>query len=289
MLSFALRHPVSFLFSVALHGVIAAALVMGLEFDTGQRVIPQQAIQARVVDSAAIERERERIAEAERAAIAERERQEREVREAAERERLAREQERERLAEAERAEQEREDQLRVQREREAAEAAEREAEAERERQRQAELERERREEERRQAEAEQQRREEEERRRLAAEAEARKQAELEAELARALAVEEERRQAEEAGLLDQYLRAIQNQIERNWIAPPTARPGLECVINVTQIPSGDVVGVSFGACNGDDAVKRSIEAAVLRSSPLPRPPVASLFNRSVVVTFKPEV
>jgi colicin import membrane protein len=85
------------------------------------------------------------------------------------------------------------------------------------------------------------------------------------------------------------LRAIHDKIQRNWTQPLSARPGLECVINVTQIPSGDVVGVSFGACNGDDAVKRSIEAAVQRASPLPRPPVQSLFNRSLEVTFKPEV
>ena len=41
--------------------------------------------------------------------------------------------------------------------------------------------------------------------------------------------------------------------------------------------------------NGDDAVVRSIEAAVLRSSPLPRPPLPSLFERNLEVVFNPEV
>ena len=121
------------------------------------------------------------------------------------------------------------------------------------------------------------------------EAEARKQAQLEAELAAASAVEDEARRAEEAGLLDPYLRAIHDQIQRKWNPPLSARAGLECVINVTQIPSGHVTAVSFGQCNGDDAVKRSIEAAVQAASPLPRPPVPSLFNRTIAVTFKPEV
>lgn len=288
--AFIRQHPVSIFFSVALHGVIAAALMLGLEFTGGPSAMPQPvAIQARVVDESAIRREMERIAEAERVEAARREREQREVAEAARRER---EQEQQRVAEAqrqreaaERAEQQRQEQLRVQRERAAAEQRERDAAAERERERQAELQRQREAEERRQAE----RLAAEEQRRRQAEADARRQAELDAELQAALAAEGERRRAEESGLLDQYLRSIQSQIERNWIAPPTARPGLECVINVTQIPSGDVVGVSFGRCNGDDAVKRSIEAAVLRASPLPRPPVPSLFNRSVEVTFKPEV
>jgi colicin import membrane protein len=90
-------------------------------------------------------------------------------------------------------------------------------------------------------------------------------------------------------LLDQYLRAIHDQIQRKWNPPLSARPGLECIINVTQLPNGVVTAVSFGICNGDAAVKSSIEKAVLAASPLPRPPVPSLFNRSLEVTFKPEV
>jgi colicin import membrane protein len=288
------QHPGSIAFSVALHAAIGAALVLTFEFSGGVSATPPQtAIQARVVDETAIRREIERIEAAERAEV---DRREREVRERADAARREREREQERLAEAqrereaaERAERQREDQLRVQRETAAAEQRERDAAAARERERQAELQRQREAEERRQAEAERQRLAAEEQQRRQAEADARRQAELEAELQADLAAEDERRRAEESGLLDQYLRSIQSQIERNWIAPPTARPGLECVINVTQIPSGDVVGVSFGRCNGDDAVKRSIEAAVLRASPLPRPPVPSLFNRSLEVTFRPEV
>ena len=258
------NHPLAITYSIALHAVIAAALMLGFDFSRAPRGMPQAtAIQARVVDESAIRREMERIETAEREA-------EQKARRDREQQRVA--EERRKREEADRVEQERQEQLRVQREQAAKVQREREAEARRERE----------EEERR---AEQRRREEEARR----QAEARKQAEVEAELARALATEDEARRAEEAGLLDQYLRAIHDKIQRNWSQPLSARPGLECVINVTQIPSGDVVGVSFGRCNGDEAVKRSIEAAVQRASPLPRPPVQSLFNRSLEVTFKPEV
>ena len=61
---------------------------------------------------------------------------------------------------------------------------------------------------------------------------------------------------------DQYIRLIADKIERNWNKPLSAKPGLECVVNVVQIPGGDVVDVKVSRCNGDDAVARSIEDAV---------------------------
>lgn len=291
--TFIRKHPGAAALSIAMHVALLAAFTVDLPFAPHRRAAAvQSAIKATVVDTAAVEREVERIEQAERA---EAERREREAREAAEQARREREAEEQRLAEerrqreeAEREEQRRQIALKEQREREAREQREREAAAAREQERLAEEKRQRDAEERRKAEEERKRREEEERQRLQAEADARKQAELEAELSRALEAESARREAEQAGLLDEYIRLIQNKIERSWIKPPSARPGLECVINVTQIPSGDVVNVGFGRCNADDAVKRSIEAAVLRASPLPKPPVPALFSRSLEITFRPE-
>ncbi|MDH4031586.1 MAG: cell envelope integrity protein TolA, partial [Chromatiales bacterium] len=81
---------------------------------------------------------------------------------------------------------------------------------------------------------------------------------------------------------------IRQRVQRNWIRPPEAQAGLECVVNVSQIPGGEVVDVRFGRCNGDDVVRRSIEAAVLRASPLPPPADPSLFERNLEITFRPE-
>ena len=63
---------------------------------------------------------------------------------------------------------------------------------------------------------------------------------------------------------------------------------LECVVLVEQIPGGDVVGVRIGECNAEGLVRRSIEAAVYKSSPLPLPSNPSLFERNLRFTFKPE-
>ena len=163
--------------------------------------------------------------------------------------------ERERVAAAKR-EQERRDQERrdqQQRDREAQAQREKEAAAQKERDRQA---------------AEQRRRE--------------------AELQAALETESDRADAEAAGLLDQYIRSIEARIRQNWNPPLSARAGIDCVVNVVQLLTGDVTSVSVGRCNGDDAVRRSIEDAVRRASPLPKPPDPSLFERNLVVNFKPD-
>jgi len=107
-------------------------------------------------------------------------------------------------------------------------------------------------------------------------------------IARQLAEEESLLAAADSGALAAYLALIRQKVERNWVRPPGAKPGLECEILVTQIPGGQVTGVRMGTCNADDAVRRSIEAAVLRASPLPLPDEAALFERNLRFTFKPE-
>lgn len=144
--------------------------------------------------------------------------------------------------------------------------------------------------ERRRAEAERKRledleRQRQENERLRKEAEtAERQRLLDAELA----AEAERLEAMNSGDLARYQYALQNQIIRNWIEPPSALPGIECTVHVRQLPNGEVVEVEIGQCNGDDAVRRSIEAAVQKASPLPLPANRSLFDRNLTIIFKPE-
>ena len=160
-------------------------------------------------------------------------------------------------------------------------AAERRREEELERQRkeeEARKERERLEAERlRQEEIERQRRENE---RLRAEAQAARQAELEAESSRLQAMHADARAA--------YVFAIRQRIQSRWVAPPTATAGIECIVNIRQLPGGEVVSVSIGKCNGDAAVRRSIETAVYRASPLPNPADPSVFERNIVLEFRPK-
>ncbi len=163
-----------------------------------------------------------------------------------------------------------------------------------------------------------QRRAEEEARKLAAAKAAEKAKKLAEEKAaeeakkRALAAEQQRRAAEEKALainptdLQQSVEAeekamaarsgpamatweqlIKARIEHAWIRPPSARQGVDCLVDVTQVPGGQVVNVKVGACNGDAAVVQSIQDAAYRASPLPAPPDPALFERDLQFEFKP--
>jgi colicin import membrane protein len=262
MSSFVRQHKGAVLLSVALHVAVVAALTLGFRLP-GQRRAPiatQLAIEAVVVDEAALNREIEKRERAERQATQRRQREEQQARDAVRKEEA-------RLAE-----------VQLQRERAERQERERVENAKREQERVAEERRQREQREQRErAEAEQRQRE--------AAAAARQQAESEADLQRVLAAEA----AEEATLLAEYVRLIENRIEQKWIKPLSARPGLECIVDVVQIPGGDIVDVRVGRCNGDEAVVRSIESAVRLASPLPPPPKASLFERRLIVTFRPDI
>jgi colicin import membrane protein len=155
--------------------------------------------------------------------------------------------------------------------------------AEKKRREEAELEHRRAEAERKRLEDVERQRAENERKRLEAE-----EAERQRLREREIAEEQARLDAMNSGALARYVYAIQQKIQRNWVEPPSARAGLECVINVRQLPGGQVTGATIGQCNGDDAVKRSIEAAVFKASPLPEPEDPTLFERNLRITFKPE-
>ena len=85
-----------------------------------------------------------------------------------------------------------------------------------------------------------------------------------------------------------YIFAIKQKVEHNWARPANAEVGLDCTVNVQQLPGGEVTGVSFGRCNGDETIKQSIRSAVYKASPLPAPRDPSVFDRSLTLIFKPK-
>jgi colicin import membrane protein len=113
-------------------------------------------------------------------------------------------------------------------------------------------------------------------------------AEREAELKRQLADEEHVSAVEAGPARAQYIARLASRIQNAWIKPPSARAGLDCVVNITQIPGGEVTSAHVSQCNGDAAARQSIENAVYRASPLPAPPDPALFERNLVIHFHPE-
>jgi colicin import membrane protein len=236
-----------------------------------REAVEREARQAQQREQARAQRERELAAQAQR---------EREAAAQAERQRVAAEQEAARVE----AERKRQAELRLA---ELRERQQREREAQQARQQQ-ELEKIQ----QQRAEAARQARIEEERlKQLAARAEAeqaaQKQAEAEAAMQAQLAAEAAaRRQGQLGDLRSQYVSAIMVQVRNNWLRPPTARPGLRCTVNVVQIPGGDVISAAIkGACNADEATRRSLIAAVERAGSLPYRGFEDVFEREISFIF----
>ncbi|MBT8141925.1 MAG: cell envelope integrity protein TolA [Gammaproteobacteria bacterium] len=125
------------------------------------------------------------------------------------------------------------------------------------------------------------------RKKAAEEAESKRLAALQAELEASMAAEESFTDAVDSGALSRYELAIKQSIIRNWRKPASSPDDLSCVLNVRQLPGGDVGQLSFGTCNADDVTKDSIEQAVFRASPLPAPEDPSLFTRNLEIIFEP--
>ncbi|MCF8173981.1 MAG: TonB C-terminal domain-containing protein [Burkholderiaceae bacterium] len=87
--------------------------------------------------------------------------------------------------------------------------------------------------------------------------------------------------------LADYLGRIRGKIRGNIILPPEVKGNPETVFNVTQLPSGDIVTVRLKQSSGNPALDAAIERAILKSSPLPKPGQADLFQRSLELRFRP--
>jgi colicin import membrane protein len=121
-----------------------------------------------------------------------------------------------------------------------------------------------------------------EKRRLAEEEQKRMQQELN----EILKAEETQRRLD--SLRQAYILAIKQKIERNWRQPQEGGKMPDCEIRVLQGPGGIILDVSFGTCTGGSPTYRdSIEKAVYKAEPLPKPGDPSLFERELNILFKP--
>jgi len=86
-----------------------------------------------------------------------------------------------------------------------------------------------------------------------------------------------------------YLSRIRGKIRGNIVVPPEIKGNPEAIFEVTQLPSGEIVtgSVRLKRSSGHAALDAAIERAILKSSPLPKPPQPDLFERSLELRFKP--
>lgn len=90
----------------------------------------------------------------------------------------------------------------------------------------------------------------------------------------------------DANLGRQYAAALQDAILRQWTRPESVELGQRCRIAIRQIPGGEVVNVEIApSCPYDALGRRSVEAAILKASPLPYSGFEAVFNRNLDLNF----
>ncbi len=90
----------------------------------------------------------------------------------------------------------------------------------------------------------------------------------------------------EQSLAAQYQAALVQAIQSNWLRPENIPRHVVCPIRIMQIPGGKVVSVTIlPNCPYDEVARRSVEAAVLRASPLPYHGFETVFSSELTINF----
>lgn len=88
-------------------------------------------------------------------------------------------------------------------------------------------------------------------------------------------------------LSSQYYGLIRDLVTQSWRRPLNTPMGIRCVVNVRQIPGGEVIGVTIGSpCNAPESVRQSILDAFERASPLPYSGFEEVFDPSLPFQFE---
>ncbi|MBT3425083.1 MAG: cell envelope integrity protein TolA [Gammaproteobacteria bacterium] len=115
---------------------------------------------------------------------------------------------------------------------------------------------------------------------------------MEEELTLAVMEEQERRKAvtdDEKSMA--FVAQIQQDIISNWSRPPSARNGMQALLRVFLVPTGEVVDVVVQESSGNEAFDRSAILAVQKAEQFQVPAVAIQFERhfrEFTVLFRPE-
>lgn len=88
-----------------------------------------------------------------------------------------------------------------------------------------------------------------------------------------------------------YAAQIRQDIAKNWASPPSARNGMQALLVVHLVPTGEVVNVTLEETSGNDAFDRSVILAVRKAGRFQVPQEPRVFEsnfREFTVLFRPE-
>jgi len=84
-----------------------------------------------------------------------------------------------------------------------------------------------------------------------------------------------------------WIDKIRLKIRNNIHLPPDLKGNPEALFLVTQLPTGEVLQARLVISSGHAAYDDAVLRAILKSSPLPKPDSAGLFERELKLTFRP--
>jgi colicin import membrane protein len=96
-----------------------------------------------------------------------------------------------------------------------------------------------------------------------------------------------REQAERESMQSEWGDQLSRHVQKYWIRPGSAAAEFECEVRVQLLPDGSVTSAKISKSCGNPMLDRSVEDAVLRSSPMPRPSNPLAFDRDLYITFVP--
>ena len=93
-----------------------------------------------------------------------------------------------------------------------------------------------------------------------------------------------------AAMFGRYVGQIDARIEHAWMRPraPVEHKHFSCQAKIEQDPNGRVMTVELRICHEDVRWQRSLVDAIQRASPLPSPPIPSVFAKVLTLNFGAE-
>ena len=87
--------------------------------------------------------------------------------------------------------------------------------------------------------------------------------------------------------LTEYVNRIRAAVRQRWILPLDLQGNPQCIFQVVQLPTGEVIDARLTKSSGNAAYDEAVHRAILASSPLPLPPSGVPFYRELELTFRP--
>jgi colicin import membrane protein len=93
--------------------------------------------------------------------------------------------------------------------------------------------------------------------------------------------------AAQKSALSGYADKIKAKVRGNIVMPLDMKGNPEAVFVVIQLPTGEVLSAKLRKSSGHPGYDMAVERAILKSSPLPKPEKGELFERELILTFRP--